>query len=223
MTLSKNTFRGYLGSTRTTGGVSRLYEVNQVTPTVLSTSISSNSTSITLPSGIENGQTIIIFAGSQSNINTPSGYTLINREQTLGNPKIATFYKIANGTEGGTSLTVISDQSVLGCAVLDFGIPDVEGTPVLSGTDQVTVAAILPRNASLVFLFSLCNSNSGNPTLNTGGSGFTTLIDNADNGGVAVRELFVWSKISDGTEVDPVQVDWAGSNNVAAVMFSMTL
>jgi hypothetical protein len=223
MSLSKNTYRGYIGITTTSPGVFGIDELVFSPPTVVSTSSADAAASITLPSGILAGQTILIFAGSRQDIATPSGYTLINSyQQSVGGtkPSLATFYKIANGTEGGTSLSVLADNSVIGCAVINKSISiNVPGTAVNANSNTTTVSSITPSSNSLVFLFSVCDQNSNDPS-NTGG--FTNVvIDGANDGGGGAKELYVWSKISDGTATGNVSVTW-GNTRTSSVLFSIT-
>lgn len=218
MGLSKNLSRGYLGITTTAGGVVGIAEAIPTTPTVISTSQADNANNITLPSNIIEEQTILILAASRLTIPTLSGYNLIS-SHTSSDPRTSIFYKIANGTEGGTSLTVLSDNGVIGCIVLDRGTPDVIGSLVRSDTSSVTATSILPTlNGSLIFLCSFCDQTSNDPT-NDGG--FTNVvIDGANNAGGTAKELFVWSKISDGSATGDVTVNW-GASRTTAGMFSV--
>ena len=221
MGLSKNTYRGYIGITTTSGGVFGIDELDLPPPIVVSTSSADNAASITLPSNILAGQTILIFAGSRQDIATPSGYTLINSYQrsVAGDPSLATFYKIANGTEGGTSLSVLADNSVIGCAVIGRSISiNVPGTAENNSGDKMTLSSITPWSNSLVFLFSVCDQISNDPS-NTGG--FTNVvIDGANNAGSNAKEFYVWSKISDGTATGDVSVTW-GNSRISSVLFSI--
>ena len=106
MSLRRNYTRGYIGfsSTYYYSGVYDLNEVSYLTPTVIATSQADGSTDLTLPTGISAGNTIIIVAGSRSAISTPSGYTLLN-SYSGAQPQMSTFYKIADGSESGTTIT----------------------------------------------------------------------------------------------------------------------
>jgi hypothetical protein len=114
---------------------------------------------------------------------------------------------------------VLADSSVIGCAVINRSISiDVPGTVVRDGGDTTTVSSITPSYNSLVFLFSVCDQTSNDPS-NTGG--FTNVvIDGANNAGGDAKEFYVWSKISDGTATGDVSVTWPNSR-VSSVLFSI--
>jgi hypothetical protein len=89
---------------------------------------------------------------------------------------------------------------------------------VNNGGATTTVSSITPSYNSLVFLFSVCDQSSPDPS-NTGG--FTNVvIDGANTGGGNAKELYVWSKISDGTATGNVNVTWS-SIRTSSVLFSI--
>lgn len=226
MPISRNTYQGLLGVTTTSvSGVWNIDELEDAplsyfAPNIVSTASTDNATTITLPSGITAGQTILIFAGSSVAITTTSldPYTRLqgNDVDTGVNPCGSIFYKISDGTESGTSLRVTNDATAFGCAVLDRGTPDNFGTlDYFNGANAAPApGSITPSRGSLIFLSSFVDTAASSDPTNS--VGFTDVVIDGTNGtGGAAADFYVWSKVSDGTATGIATVNWSASRATA--------
>jgi hypothetical protein len=212
--MNKNTDKqSILGAIPSNSGIYYIENVPPPAPTVLQTSIQTNGSTLTLPSGISAGQFIIIFVASFGTVAaTPSGY---NRTiaTTAGSPYLGVFTKTANGTEGGTTITVSGTSSPSVCAVLDRGNINVIGTDLRVSSDSGVVPGINPGNYSLNFLMTATDANiDSNPTINT------DFIPFADVSGGYNDEMYLFYRYTNSS-IPSTTVTW--TNNLSGIMFSV--
>lgn len=207
-TLTPDSFSGIWDS------IAAIENLSFLPPSVLATGAVESVASITLPTSIKAGNTILIFAAHQEDlaITSPTDYTRLQATSQSSNNGVesaAIFYKLANGTEGGTSVTLNKTTNLRICyVILDRGSPDNVGTNISQTGVNNTLTTITPERGSLIFIHSGHSSNvSTDPTLSDGT--FSTLIDAANN--ALGEESYIWSKVSDGNATGNVTVTWPGS------------
>lgn len=207
-TLTPDSFSGIWDS------IAAIENLSFLPPSVLATGAVESVGSITLPSTIQAGSTILIFATHQEDlaITSPTDYTRLQATSQSSNNGVesaAIFYKLANGTEGGSSVTLNKTTNLRICyVILDRGSPDAVGTNLSQTGVTNTLTTITPERGSLIFIHSGHSSNvSTDPTLSDGD--FSTLIDGANN--LLGEETYIWSKVSDGNATGNVTVTWPGS------------
>lgn len=220
MSIVKNTSGGFLGD----GYNKALFNVDSVyyyrPPSITNATGAADTLSLTLPNVIYDNDTIFIICTSQSNniITPPSEYTALKSNANFG-----VYYKISDGTEGGTLVTfgpTLNARNIGAFILRGRGnrLFDKSSEIITSGNTVSTVPSILPQKHSLVFLASYTNGKSTDPSNN---GGFTdVLIDLADNNNG--NELYVWYKRSDGNSTGDVTVTWptAISGN-GSILFSV--
>jgi hypothetical protein len=219
--MNKNTDKKSILGTLTPDSFSGVWEsiaafenLSFLPPSVLATDAVESVASITLPASIQAGSTIVIFAAhpEEMAITSPTDYTRLQGTSDFTNNGIesaAIFYKLANGTEGGTNVTLNKSTNLRICyAILDRGSPDSIGTNLSATGVTNALTTITPERGSLIFIHSGHSSNvSTDPTLSDGT--FSALIDAANN--LLGEESYIWSKVSDGLATGNITVTWPGS------------
>jgi hypothetical protein len=212
MTIIKSTKRGFIGDSSDGKGI---FDMSYLTPPeVLQTSIQLNGSTITLPSNISAGQSILLLVASSGNVaNAPAGYS--TRIETTQAPYLGVFYKVANGTEGGTTVTVSGTSSPSACVVLNKGVIRIVGTPVTTATNSGTVSGIRGEEGSLTILMVGTTGNTAtNPTIDTDFSLFLDVSSNQND------EMVLFSRVNKFTsQIPDTTFTWVSP--ISAIMFSI--
>jgi hypothetical protein len=166
--MNRNNTLGFIGKNyKLNNGVSNYDDWITAPPYVTKTSVQTNAQNLTLPSNITAGEFIVIFVTSSGTVAaTPSGYT--RTLASVSDPYLGIFTKTADGTEGGTTITVSSSQSPSVCAVLNKGVVDVVGTVGNSGSNSFSVPGITADRSALSFLMiGTTNNTDTTPSIDT--------------------------------------------------------
>lgn len=213
----KQSILGQISSSAFSGiwdSIAAIENLTFVPPSVLYSGGTEETDTLTLPASIQSGNTIIIFVAHPEDlaINSPTDYTRLqatSKSDNNGLESSAIFYKLANGTEGGTNVVFNKNTNINICyVILDRGSPDSVGMNLSETGVNNVLTTITPAQGALIFAHSYHNSNaSTNPTLND--VEFNILVDNSNN--AQGQESFIWSKTSDGTATGNITVTWPGS------------
>ena len=115
------------------------------TPTLLSrtaSSFASNTTShlVSMPATVTVGDLLVCLIGIGNNsatITTPSGWTAGATEASDGASKAFLFYKVASGTEGGTTVNFVTSAGIRAAAqVFRFQAGTYSGTPEIAFSEN---------------------------------------------------------------------------------------
>ncbi len=187
-------------------------------------SSTSTTSSITAPASILAGDLLFILSrgtsASAPALVTPSGFTVIpNTNLTLFGSRTASFYKLATGTEGGTSLSVISATQMTSIMmVFRRSVAATTLTPstwtgqFLSGTpSNQTVSG---GTATLVVIGALYSS--GGTLSMTDSPAFDATVVNGTVASVGYRLL------NSGTTSDTISTTVTGSSYLASGYISMS-
>lgn len=165
--------------------------------------ITSSGTShdITLPATIEAGDLILVYCATQSftdagTPSTPSGYTLrwSLGHQSANKPRITCFYRVADGTEDSTNVTLdwgSTSVSTHAVALVYDGVHttspfDVTQTGPTSGTNHPNPAPISPITdgaLAVAVVAGYLAAGTGSPTTS---SGWTSAFDQSGDTGAFV-------------------------------------
>ncbi len=122
----------------------------------------STSSTVTCPSGVQAGDFIVLFqrssnAGSFPSNTTPSGFTSEIYIDNVVNVIIKMDVKIANGTEGGTSIIGMNGSSTNYKAIMVF-----YGNAPITGYSSLSEASALGNSNPSA---QVCTSGSGSPPI----------------------------------------------------------
>jgi len=192
-----------------------------VSSTTAASTSASTSYDITLPANIRAGELIVIFAGWRTAVGdpalttAPTGFTVANSDDTTPT-KAAVMYKVADGTEGGTTATTSVSVSCNGFSAVAMRISGVGSTspPIQAGANaEVSIdtyfdcPSLTPTFAVPFQLALACSAiRYGGVTTSDAPSGYT-LVAYADTGGTTsglTALVFYKNKGSTSAE-DPAQ------------------
>lgn len=135
---------------------------------------------LTVPNNVFPNDLIIVFAGNDSDTVTtqwdnttykPAGYTLIRQISTAtADASAAAFYKVANGTEGGKSITIPAQslQDMWAGCVIVRGANTADPVDVIGsnwdnvGTTAHVIPAVTTTGANRLVFFVLSADGAGN-------------------------------------------------------------
>ena len=165
MGLSKNTYRGYIGITTTSGGVFGIDELLLI-PELKSFTYTENSGtstfSVTVPSDTQSGDLMIYLAGCRDGRNQSSftsGYT----DLASGLQNIFVRYKTSDGTEAGTSVTGTCNSGTIGPAALFVFSNGAYKSSSIQGRTGSNYTLNAPTHSSgdIAILFNQDRANNG--------------------------------------------------------------
>ena len=106
----------YLGHNWNMGGAQVAATVTSVTPTIFATNTTAHQ--VAMPATVAAGELLVCFFTSDGNatVTTPSGWTLLYSTAQSANVRGSAFAKIALGTEGGTTVNLVTSANEQGAA-----------------------------------------------------------------------------------------------------------
>jgi hypothetical protein len=191
------------------------------------------SINVTVPSGVQTGDMILILAGNDHASSTqqfnnttfkPTGFTLIDTAgSSTADAYTASFYKIADGSEGGTTINVpaaTAQYMWAGCAIIrgvDINNPigPIGAKRDNSSATTHPLTGVTTTRDNCVAFFTL--SSDGSDVRPFGVSGDGWLINNSlqtgvGNSGTTVGGIFGWHYIVDqGTPTNDVTIAYTGA------------
>lgn len=154
---------------------------------VLKSTATSNSTAVTLPTGIVAGDLLVIVVGTYNNAPVqPTGWSTLT--STTGSGSYIeygfVFYKVAVGTESSTAISVggagggYEGVFALVFSGADMDAPIMAGSSLGANTTTIAAPALTTTKRGQRFSFFTQMSDSGTEPVFTGpGTGWTTLLD----------------------------------------------
>ena len=203
-------------------------------------SSSSVSAHILKPSGLSEGDLIVLLVASDPNNpgtggicqDTPSGYTcILNESHNTSDAAIGVFYKVAGASEPDTLATVDISSDPAGYPVT-WGVrisgqhatqPDTVGTYLIANSSSITDSLVTVNDSSLVIVFSAFDGSGGAAdTATITGTGWTD-IDDDNNGTGFAGVVATWGTYSAATAdtTAPVTVTYASSDGIIEALFSI--
>jgi len=182
-----------------TGAVDPFPQRIEVTETVFASATSHNAL---MPATVNAGDLLLCFLATDAGatITTPAGWTLLNSTANSTTMRGSWYYKIAAGTEGGTSVDFVTSAAVTGNAqVHRFQAGTFTGTPECSAAATGNTTTPNPPSLSPTFgaqntfwIASAATDNSNTPTGYPYGSGqLTTRSGSTGSGFASAHTCFV--------------------------------
>lgn len=156
-------------------------------------STASTSHNVAMPASVSSGDLLIIQLGTgqtgANTITTPSGWTLLH-SGAPGSFRVVTFYKVASGTEGGTTVAVAMTTSLRASAIVHrIQVGTFSSSPEISAVNGTGTTPDPPNlsptwgSANTLWIASFASINNGaisaypfpnnNVTVSDGGAGGT--------------------------------------------------
>jgi len=198
------------------------------TATSAKTSATGTNHTASLPSGIQNGDLLLLFwvdAGTSSTLTTPSGWTSLYNMVGTANQRRAAFYRIADGSEGAmldltTSAAERSAHTVYRIAAGSFqGVP-VPGSTVSADSNTADPPTLTSGFGNVPTLWFAAIHAEGTATVPTPAN-YTDQLD-VNSGGTGTAHARMASSIRElqATSEDPGSVSFGtvrvwGANTIA--------
>lgn len=203
------------------------------------------SVTVTYPSSISSGNVLMLALVGKYPTNyptTPSGWTLLLIQRSssgLGNASnsgdvwVATYFKIANGTETGTFSVTVTSGNVCAAAILNYSVTsgyvgDVVAVGGSDNTSHTAVSVPFGSNPGLVtddaLILAACGDNSvgGEAVMALSATGIAAQLTNRSyaqsSGGDALRGILHTLTVNGGATAAPTYSYTAANATVVAAV-----
>ena len=163
---------------------------------------------VSMPATVNLGELLVMAVGSGGGVvSTPAGWTLIGGANHAAAESCYGFYRVAAGSEGGTTVTVtVAAGRATGVVTRYSGVDGVTPIDVAATTGQnagsgsTCVVASLTTVTNSAFLVSACSGNAATSLTWTQPAGFVTPTTSTSGAGAAAGKGTAYS---DGVTIAP--------------------